>query len=285
MERFPTARELEREAATSPSGGIDVPTAPPGEPIRMLARRGFEARLVPLDLPFPEDLGAEPLDRLAHELGHYSFRLFLRGAIQQEGPFRATAATRYLEADQARAIGDLLVELGLAERLSDERYRLRRRARSFGGTLEWWVARELERRLGFEVAANLEFRAAGVGGDLDVVAAAEGRLIYLELKSSPPKNLTAGEIAAFFERIQALRPDLTLFAVDTALRLGDKIVPLLSDELERRRRQASVPPSRIARGIWALTPHLYVVSAHRNLIANVSRAIAAGLRALAPQPW
>jgi hypothetical protein len=64
-----------------------------------------------------------------------------------------------------------------------------------------------------------------LGGDLDVVATAEGKLAYLELKSSPPKNLEPREIVAFFDRMCILRPDVTLFVVDTALRLSDKVYP------------------------------------------------------------
>src|ERR687883_549449 len=51
------------------------------------------------------------------------------------------------------------------------RYRLRRAARTFGGTLEWWVGRELARRLGAEVETGVRSGAPGVGGDLDVVVA------------------------------------------------------------------------------------------------------------------
>src|SRR5712664_1621631 len=88
-------------------------------------------------------------------------------------------------------------------------------------------ARELRRRLGCDVATGVKFRAPGLGGDLDVVAAMEGKLIYLELKSSPPKHLTQGEVAAFFARVRRLRPDVAVFAVDTALRLADRVLPLL----------------------------------------------------------
>ncbi len=285
MAKRPTARELETEAAALPGPRKRARDAPAGEVARMLARRGFRPRAIPLDLPFPPDLDRQALLRVTEWLGHYSFRLFLRGAIQQRGAFAAPAVTRYLRAEQAREVAETLVDLGLAARLEDGRYRLRQPARSFGGTLEWYVSRELERRLGFDVAASLEFRAAGVGGDLDVVAAAEGKLLYLELKSSPPKNLAADEIAAFFNRIEALRPDLVLFVVDTALRLADKVVPLLVDELAGRRPATPSPPARLVRGVWAVTPRLYAVNAHRDLIANISRAVAAGLRALVPRPW
>jgi hypothetical protein len=122
-----------------------------------------------------------------------------------------------------------------------------------------------------------------VGGDLDVVAAAEGRLVYLELKSSPPRHIWEAEVAAFFERVRALRPHLALFVVDTALRLGDKVVPMLRAELVRRGASAALP-RRIVRELWALTPFLYAVNARHDLMANIARAIAEGLRALAPAP-
>jgi hypothetical protein len=176
-----------------------------------------------------------------------------------------------------------LVELGLAQPLGRSRFRLTSPAHSFGGTLEWYVARELRVRLGFDVAHGLRFRARGVGGDLDVVAAAEGRLVYLELKSSPPRHLAEAEVAAFFDRIRALRPDIALFVMDTALRLEDKVVPMLRAELVRRGAVAAAP-RRIVRELWALTPFVYAVNARHDLMANIARAIAEGLRALAPPP-
>ena len=52
-------------------------------------------------------------------------------------------------------------------------------------------------------------------------------------RRSPPKHLSDGEVAAFFDRLRLLRPDVALFVVDTALRLGDKVVPMLGAELAR----------------------------------------------------
>jgi len=223
---------------------------PGGEALAMLVRRGFQPTVAPLDLPFPADLEGEVAERLAERLGHYAFRLFLRGAILRGGSFSPTEATRYLKAEQAASVAEELVSLGLAEREEGGRYRLRYRAHNFGGTLEWYVARELRGRLGFDVAVGVKFHAPEVGGDLDVVAAAEGRLLYLEMKSSPPKHLAQDEVAAFFRRVRALRPHLTIFVMDTALRLSDKVLPLLQAELG-----ASAPePRRVLREVWALTP-------------------------------
>jgi hypothetical protein len=156
-------------------------------------------------------------------------------------------------------------------------------ARSFGGTLEWWLARELAERFGCEAAFGVRSGAAGVGGDLDVVATCEGKLVYVEAKSSPPKHLTPEEIGAFLLRVRALRPDVTLFVVDTALRLSDKVLPLVAEALART-ATAPLEPRRLFRETWALTPHLFLVNAKEELIENVGRALAEGLRALGPAP-
>jgi hypothetical protein len=233
-------------------------------------------------LPFPEDLQEATAERLSELLGHYAFRLFLRGAILHPEGFAPEEATQYLKRAQAKAYAESLVKLGLAERTSRDRYRLLWTAKSFGGTLEWYVARELNRRFDFDVAAGVRFHTRGVGGDLDVVAAAEGKLAYLELKSSPPKNLAVREVVAFFDRVHMLRPDVTLFVVDTALRLSDKVLPMLVAELEHRRGGSRIAARRIERELWALTPRLYAVNAKPDLMANIGRALAEGLHALSP---
>lgn len=246
----------------------------------MLVRRGFQPTLAPLDLPFPADLDGERAERLAEKLGHYAFRLFLRGAILRHGSFTPTDATHYVDAEQATAMAEELVGLGLAAREDGGRYHLVHPARNFGGTLEWYVARELRLRFGFDVAVGVKSHAPEVGGDLDVVAAAEAKLLYLEMKSSPPKHLAHDEVGAFFRRVRSLRPHLAILVMDTALRLSDKVLPMLRAELG-----ASAPePRRLVREVWALTPHLYAVNARQDLLTNIGIAIAEGFRAMAPPP-
>lgn len=242
----------------------------------MLLRRGLDPRLARRDVPFPADLDGPRADAIAERLGHYAFRLFLRGAILAAGPFRPQDATRYVTAPRARAMAEDLVALGLAAPVDADRLRFLHPARNFGGTLEWWVGREL-RRLGFDVATGVRSGAAGVGGDLDVVAAAEGKLVYVELKSSPPKHLTDREVAAFLRRVRSLRPQVAIFAVDTALRLSDKVLPLV-----RAAVPGTDPPRRLLRDTWQLAPSLYVASAKQDLIDNLRAAIADAFLALGP---
>jgi hypothetical protein len=280
MPRRRSAPEIEVAAAAS----TPRPTAPGlhgGEAIAMLVRRGLTPRLARRDVPFPRDLDEASADAIAERLRHYSFRLFLRGAILAKAPFDPATVTRYVTAERARAIADDLVALGLASAPSPGRYRLRYPARNFGGTLEWWVGRELRRTLGFDVATGVRSGAPGVGGDLDVVAAAEGKLVYVELKSSPPKHLTDVEVDAFFRRVRSLRPHTAIFAVDTALRLSDKVLPLFATVLGRG-AEPPPRPERILRDTWRIAGSVYLTSARQDLIENLRAAIADAFKVLGP---
>ncbi|HZM93928.1 MAG TPA: hypothetical protein VFB92_10925 [Vicinamibacterales bacterium] len=73
-----------------------------------------------------------------------------------------------------------------------------------------------------------------------------------------------------------MRPGLDLFVVDTALRLSDKVVPMLTDELARR-SETVPPPSRVERELWALGRDLYIVNSRHDLMTNIGRAITEGL--------
>lgn len=282
MKKASTARELEFEAAASKPREPKKALLPCGGVMLMLARRGLHPRESRLGLPFLENLEEDKAARLSQLLDHYGFRLFLRGAILHPEGFAPEGTSKYVEPARSMAYAESVVELGLAERTSKGCYRLRGAAKNFGGILEWYVSRELVRRFGFDVATGVKLHARGVGGDLDVVATAEGKLAYLELKSSPPKHLDVGEIVAFFDRMSVLRPDVTLFVLDTALRLSDKVLPMLMTELEHRRGGAAFTPRRVVRELWALTPHLYAVNAKLDLMANIGRALGEGLLALSP---
>jgi hypothetical protein len=243
----------------------------------MLVRRGLHPRPVVADLPFPPGLAGDRLDRFADRLSHYAFRLFLRGAVLAAGPFRPAQATRYVGAAEAGRMAAELVRLGLAERAGPGRFRLLHPAANFGSTLEWWVGRELGRRLSAEVVTGIRSGSRGVGGDLDVVMALEGKLVYVELKSSPPKHISREELRAFVARIRALRPDLSILAVDTALRLRDKVLPDLLRPL------AGAAPVRLQRENYRLARGLYAVNARQDLVENLCLAVADGLREAAPE--
>ena len=70
MKKRQTAREIELKAAATPPSPPPSLRPPMGEAVAMLARRGFQTRPAPRDLPFPADLAEEAADRLSDHLGH-----------------------------------------------------------------------------------------------------------------------------------------------------------------------------------------------------------------------
>jgi hypothetical protein len=283
MKTKQTVRALELKAASAVPSKTPSRLVSTGEAMAMLVRRGFRPEKSADEPPFLPLLGEERAGKLSEWLGHYAFRLFLRGAVLRPEGFSPAQTTRYLGLDKTMEYAEALVDLGLAEKAGGG-YRLKWAAKSFGGILEWYVGRELARRFGFDVVTGVKLHAPGVGGDLDVVAAAEGKLVYLELKSSPPRNLAQNEITAFCDRLNFLRPDLSLFVIDTALRLSDKILPMFMEEFAGRGDDLS-GRKRIAAQLWALTPRVYLVNGSRDLMMNIGKAVAAGFRALSPDPW
>jgi hypothetical protein len=278
-----TAREQEHAAARGSLAPQSGALATQGEAAKMLVRRGFSPRGTALDLPFAKSREAEVQERFYDLLGHYGFRLFLRGAIRLRDGFDPTECTRYLDPRRATAFAEHLVALALAERIGDNRYRLTHPPDSFGATLEWYVARALREHYGFDVVEDVKFGAAGVGGDLDLVAAAEGKLVMLELKSSPPKHLHSSEVGAFLDRVGALRPHLSLFVMDTALRLGDKVLPMFVERGHERGIRFAL--NRVEHEVFALSRTVYVLNARPDLMLNLGIALAHGIKSLSPDPW
>src|SRR5256712_9661131 len=123
------ARGMEAGAAAVQAVAPAAPL-PQGEAMAMLARRGFRPELGRPDLPFPRQLDADTAERLTERLGHYSFRLFLRGAIQRRGAFAPGEATRYLPASQEKAPADALLPPGVPVRTPRDRHRFVHRATS-----------------------------------------------------------------------------------------------------------------------------------------------------------
>jgi len=210
-------------------------------------------------------------------LGHYSYRLFLRDVLKHRDELRARDLQRYVGPAVATRYLRFLAGAGLVLRAGRGRWRVGdARVVSFGGTLEWYVAEVLTREFECAAAYGLRIAQAAHGGDYDVVACAEGDLIYVETKSAPPRQIVQGEIGAFLDRIDTLRPDLALFLADTTLRMRDKLVPMFA--AEARRRDLGWEPARQEREVWRVGPEIYLLNADPDLARNLGLCLAAHFR-------
>lgn len=230
--------------------------------------------------PTPLLVPARTADRERHYalLGHYSYRLFLRDVLRQRADLRSTALTRYVTGAVATRYLRFLATARLLVATPPGRYRLRdERIVSFGGTLEWYVAELLTREYGCAAAHGLRIYGAPHGGDYDVVACAEGEVLYVETKSAPPRQIVQAEVGAFLDRVDTLRPDVALFLADTTLRMHDKLVVLFAGEVDRR--GLGWEAERLERETWRVGPEVYLVNADPDLGRNVGRCLAAHFRA------
>jgi hypothetical protein len=202
-------------------------------------------------------------------LQKYSFRLFLRDVIKLKNGFTPEAVARYATPAVTNAYLDRLLAFRLLRR-TPAGFALRAQdVTSFGPTLEWYVAELFRREYGADALWGVKFRRPKVGGDYDVLAALQdGLLLYGEVKSSPPKQVYAGEVAAFLDRIEDLAPDAALFLMDTELRMKDKIVPLFEAELGRR---MPTPPAvrRMERELFEIDGRIFIVNAKESIGRNI----------------
>ncbi len=241
----------------------------------MVRRRGLESfRHNPTQhLFFPPALPPAEKQRFYELFKKYSFRLFLREILLRQGKFRVSEVVRFSTPETGRKYLQCLMEMGLAEAAGDSQYRLcSAPPPSLGPTLEWFMAEVLRREFSCPALYGLRCRGGRFGGDYDVLADLEGRLLYLEVKSSPPKNIEAVEIQSFLERLQDLLPHLALFFVDTELRLKDKIVPFFETELLALGHGANGNPptvQKLAEEIFWVPPRVYILGSKRSIVRNM----------------
>jgi hypothetical protein len=205
-------------------------------------------------------------------LRHYSFRLFLRDVIKNQGLFTLEQVSRYATPGVTKDYIDYLLSIKLAKKRADVYYLTTGPVKSFGETLEWFIAEVFKREFGSEAVWGVKFKRPAVGGDYDVIAKFDGSLLYMEVKSSPPKQIYDAEIAAFLDRVGDLSPEMAVFLMDTELRMKDKIVPMFEAELARRH---SSPPevTRMERELFQIQNRIFIVNAKESIVRNIERVL------------
>ena len=205
-------------------------------------------------------------------LNKYSFRLLLRDVIKQQGLFTLEQVTRYATTGVTKDYLAYLVSIRLIKKRNDVYSLTKGPVRSFGGTLEWYVAEVFKQEFGSEAVWGVKFKRPRVGGDYDVIAKFDGALLYMEVKSSPPKQIYDSEIAAFLDRVNDLSPEIAVFFMDTELRMKDKIVPMFEAELARR---ISPHPdvTRMERELFQIQNRIFIINAKEDIVRNLEKVL------------
>lgn len=244
----------------------------------MLKRRGYAClRRNPMNrLILPRDTDRKTEDFFYDLMKKYSFRIFLRDVIKLKKSFKIDDLTRYCNEETARNYISILLEASVLKAIDSSRYTLLSDSViSFGDTLEWFVAKVFEKEFHSPSSWGISMRNTQTGGDFDVISFVEGNFIYTEVKSSPPKHIEINEVASFLNRVEDLRPDLSLFFEDTQLRLRDKIVPMFQEEWKRRyggdkRKRFTIQClSEEGDNIFYIDRNIFIINSRPDIITNI----------------
>ncbi len=206
------------------------------------------------------------------KLKKYSFRLFLRDVIKHQDSFTLENVTKYATGQVSAEYLDFLLKSKIAEK-AGQYCRLRKLpVKSFGETLEWFVAELMRNDMQAEAVWGVKFRRPKVGGDYDILAKIDSSLLYMEIKSSPPKQIYDREITSFLNRTEDLSPDIAVFFVDTELRMKDKIVPMFEDELKSR-HERPVRIDRLVKELFHINGKIFIINARDSILANIQTVL------------
>ena len=242
----------------------------------LLKRRGF--RIYKKEPSEDLLLPAKEFQSSFYELmKKYSFRLFLRDVIKHQDFFRLENVTRYATSEVTKDYLEYLRKIGLVEKVSDGFRLSLGPIKSFGETLEWFVSETFKIEFAAEAIWGIKFKRPRVGGDYDLIAKVDGAILYMEIKSSPPKQIYQKEIIAFFDRLSDFLPEIGIFFVDTELRMKDKIVPMFEEELDMRYVH---PPKimRIEKELFQIEDKIFIINAKDNVAANIEKVLSSYFR-------
>jgi hypothetical protein len=255
---------------------------------RMLKMRGIKIfRKNPKDgLFFPPDLPLPFENRFYEMLKKYSFRLVLRDMIKHQERFRIQDLTHYSSAKTAQVYCDFLYEIEGIVKDGKGWYRTcASPIYSFGPTLEWFVAEMFKREFASPAIHGVSLKQTPSGGDYDVITSWNQRLVYVEVKSSPPKGIELREVSTFFSRMDDLMPEIAVLFNDTQLRMKDKLVVMFEEELEKRyggQSKSLYPVERLVEELFHVRHRIFIVNSKKDMVENFHICLNHHLRYGAP---
>jgi hypothetical protein len=192
--------------------------------------------------------------------------------IKYQNRFRIQDLTHYCSSKVAREYCDVLGEMGAIVKEERGKYRTRLSPiYSFGPTLEWFIAEVFKKEFASPSIYGVKLKKTSSGGDYDVIAAWNQRLVYVEVKSSPPKGIEMSEISTFFSRLEDLLPDVAFLFNDTQLRMKDKLVVMFEEELKKRRGKKAktlYPVERLIDELFHVQNRIFIVNSKKDIAEN-----------------
>lgn len=263
-------RELTREIESIKTSTIEDPFSVE----RLLKMRGIQVfRKNPIDhLFFPPDLSDSYKNYFYEMMKKYSFRLVLRDMIKYQSQFQVQDLTHYCSFRMAQEYCRRLCDMGMISRIGKGKYRIQNLPIfSFGPTLEWFIAEMFKKEFASPAIYSVSVKNTSAGGDFDVIASWNRRLVYVEVKSSPPKGVEQKEISTFFSRMNDISPEVAILFEDTQLRMKDKLVVLFEEELVKRYGKEAkrlYPVKRLYEELFHIKDHIFIINSKKDVVEN-----------------
>lgn len=217
-----------------------------------------------LSLPEKRRFFYRVMQRYAARLIFHDLSLHPRGATVSQ-------LLHYASERSTREILTVFQNLGLVRMIEDRFQFTFSQTLRIGDFLEWLVATVLQREFSVPAITNVSLQGSKTGGDYDVLGNWLGKLVFVEVKSAPPKGIHNPEIAGFLDRIRDILPDIAVFLVDTHLRVRDKIVLMFEEELIKANGIGSLrkmPINKIHEQVFQLNHFVYIMNSKRALKSN-----------------
>jgi hypothetical protein len=265
-------RKLSHEIESIRTAALKDPYAVEG----LLKMRGLKIhRMNPTErLFFPATLSPVHQAHFYEMMKKYSFRLVLRDMIKHQSRFQVEDLTHYCTLGAAGDYCSFLHDMGVIKKTRPGQYQTRTSPLySFGPTLEWFTAEMFQREFASPAIYGARLKETASGGDYDVIASWNRRLVYVEVKSSPPKGVEQNEIATFFSRIHELLPEVAILFNDTQLRMKDKLVVMFEEELKRRYGRKSskrCPVNRLVEELFHVQNRIFIINSKKDIFENFS---------------
>ena len=133
---------------------------------------------------------------------------------------------------------------------------------NFGDTLEWYIVKILLNEFSIPSISNVKIKGLSTGGDFDIFFLLLGKLSYLEIKSSPPNNISIEEIENFIKRVDTINPSVSILFIDTTLNIKRNIIDNMKFLLKRVNREFS--EQVIRNGFYKVSKGIYVFNSKRS---------------------
>ncbi|MFC1558592.1 hypothetical protein ACFL40_04470 [candidate division KSB1 bacterium] len=201
----------------------------------------------------------------------YSFRLLLRDIIIQKEKIKNETLMQFCSIQTVRKYLAFLEKAEIIEKTEENNFQLKKNINTFGETLEWFIAQVFRKEFYSPADWRIKIYNTESGGDFDVIAVLNGLLVFVEVKSSPPKHIHQSTVSEFFTRIRDITPDISIFLVDTHLRLKDKINVMFEYELKKSKIPYEI--KNIFAKIFCVNNSVFIVNSKPDIVTNIKECI------------